>query len=265
MSHSSMGIGDMCAMGNMCGMSNRCMSICGMGNMSNWCSMSNMCGMSNRSMSICSMGNMYGGLVNSHVVLVNHRGFYNMLDGVNDIGFGYGIRLRYFYGVGFGNVFFDDHFAFHGDGDGHWDLDLVFVDKKLGFDAGDLWGHDGVGTDGGLDFGDCHSVSGCGSLVSGCWRDGSVWQGCMRDDWRSNGEGGFGSFGGFGHVSVCGSLVNGLFLSVGVAHLDGLGANLDGTMSHDFLVSLMDGWSRNNVLMNLCSHYWRGNNVGVAS
>merc|ERR1712045_6487 len=56
---------------------------------------------------------MYGGLVNNSVVLVNHRGFYNMLDGVN--------------GVGFGDMFFDDHFAFHGDGDGHWDLDFVFV------------------------------------------------------------------------------------------------------------------------------------------
>lgn len=126
MSHSSMGIGDMCAMGNMCSMSIRCGNMCGM---SNWCGMGNMCGMSNRCGSICmGMGNMmYGGLVNNSVVLVNHRGFYNMLDGVNDIGFRYSIRLRYFYSVGFGDMFFDDHFAFHGDGDGHWDLDLVFV------------------------------------------------------------------------------------------------------------------------------------------
>merc|ERR1712149_11039 len=116
-----MGIGDMCAMGNRCGMSNRCGSICSMGNMSNWCC--NMCGMSNRCGSICMDNIMYG------------------------------IRLRYFDGVGFGNMFFDDHFAFHGDGDGHWDFDLVFVNYKLGFDAGDLWGHDGVGADGGLDFG----------------------------------------------------------------------------------------------------------------
>lgn len=119
MSHTSMGICDMCTMGNMSSMSIRC------GNMSNW--MGNMCGMSNRCGSICGMGNMYGWLVNSHVVLVNHRGFYNMLDGVNDIGFGYGVMLRYFDGIGFGNMFFDDHFAFHGDWDGHWDLDLVFV------------------------------------------------------------------------------------------------------------------------------------------
>merc|ERR1712045_894283 len=224
-----------------------------------------MCGMSNRCGSICMGNMMYGGLVNNSMVLVNHRGFYHMLDGVNDIGFRYGIRLRYFDGVGFGNMFFDDHFAFHGDGDSHWDLDLVFVNYKLGFDAGYLWGHNGVGADGGLDFGDGDGVSGCGSLVSGCGRDGSIWQGCVRDDWGSNGDSGFRSFGRFGHISVCGRLVNGLFLDIGVAHLDRLDTNLDGIVSNDFLVSCVVCWARNNMLMNLCSHYRRGNNMGVAS
>lgn len=102
-------------------------------------------------------------------------------------------------------------------------------------------------------------------MVSGCGRDGGIWQRCMRDDWRSNGESGFRGFGGCGNISVCGRLVNGLFLGVGVAHLDGLGANLDGVVSDNFLVSFMAGWARNNVLMNLCSHYWRGNNMGVVA
>ena len=220
--------------------------------MSNWCSNVGVA-------SICHWcGNsMNCRLVNNCVVLVNHRGFHNMLDRVNNIGFGYSIRLRYFYGIRFGNMFFDNHFTFNGDRDGYWDLNLVFVNLKLRFNTGNLWGHNGVGADGGLDFGDGHGVSRCGSLVSGCGRDGSIWQGCVRDDWRSNGDSGFRSFGRFGHVSVCGRLVNGLFLDIGVAHLDRLDTNLDGIVSYNFLVSCMVCWARNDMLMNLCSHYWR--------
>jgi len=241
--------------------------------MSNWCSnvgvasICHWCGSWCSNMGVASICHWCGNsmncrLVNNCVVLVNHRGFHNMLDRVNNIGFGYSIRLRYFYGIRFGNMFFDNHFTFNGDRDGYWDLNLVFVNLKLRFNTGNLWGHNGVGANRGLNFGDGHGVSRCRSLVSGCGRDGSIWQGCCRDDWRSNRDSGFRSFGRFSHISVCRRLVNRLFLGVGVAYLDRLNTNLDGVVSHNFLVSLMDGWARNNMLMNLCSHYWWGNNVG---
>ena len=47
-------------------------------------------------------------------------------------------------------MFFNKYFAFNRDRNGHWDLNLVFVDLKLRFNAGDLWGYDcmGVGSSG---------------------------------------------------------------------------------------------------------------------
>ena len=59
-----------------------------------------------------------------------------MLDRVDNIRFGYSIRLRYFYSIRFGNMFFNKHFAFNRDRNSHWDLNLVFVDLKLRFNVG---------------------------------------------------------------------------------------------------------------------------------
>ena len=170
-----------------------------------------------------------------------------MLDRVDNI------RLRYFYSIRFGNMFFNKHFAFNRDRNSHWDLNLVFVDLKLRFNAGDLWGYDCVGA------GSCGSVGVNVALVVG---GGNGRKGSIRDDWRSNSDSGFRSFGRFSHISICFRLMNRYFLGVGVAYLDRLDTNMDSVMSHNFLVSLMDGWARNNMLMNLCSHYWRGNNMG---
>ena len=84
---------------------------------SNWCSNS---GSSNsRSMSIsnwCS-NSMNSWLVDSDMVLVDHRGFYNMLDWVDFVGFGYSIGLGYFNSVRFCNMFFNCK---------KYDIDLVF-------------------------------------------------------------------------------------------------------------------------------------------
>ena len=79
---------------------------------SNWCSnsrSSNGRSSNSGSMSISNWcGNsMNSWLVDSDMVLVDHRGFYYMLDWVNFVGFGYSIGLGYFNGVRFGNMFFN--------------------------------------------------------------------------------------------------------------------------------------------------------------
>ena len=46
-------------------------------------------------------------LVDSDMVLIDHRSFNYMLDRVDFVGFGHSIGLRYFNSVGFGNMFFN--------------------------------------------------------------------------------------------------------------------------------------------------------------
>ena len=54
-----------------------------------------------------SMSNSNSGLVDSDVVLVNHGGLDDLLDGVHLVGFGNGDGVGNFDGVGFGNMFFN--------------------------------------------------------------------------------------------------------------------------------------------------------------
>ena len=54
-----------------------------------------------------SMSNSNSGLVDSDVVLVNHGGLDDLLDGVHLVGFGNGGGVGNFDGVGFGNMFFN--------------------------------------------------------------------------------------------------------------------------------------------------------------
>ena len=54
-----------------------------------------------------SMSNSNSGLVDSDVVLVNHGGLDDLLDGVHLVGFGHGDGVGNFDGVGFGNMFFN--------------------------------------------------------------------------------------------------------------------------------------------------------------
>ena len=122
---------------------------------------------------------------------------------------------------------------------------------KLGFDSLDLGSDDGVGADGSADLLDGNGISGGGALVGGCGRDGSVWCRCGRDGGGSNGDSGLAGLGGSSLVSVGGGLVDGLFLGVGVADLDGLRSNLDGAVSNNFLVSGVISGSRDNVFMDL--------------
>ena len=55
----------------------------------------------------CGMSNSNSGLVDSDVVLVNHGGLDDLLDGVHLVGFGNGDGVGNFDGVGFGNMFFN--------------------------------------------------------------------------------------------------------------------------------------------------------------
>jgi hypothetical protein len=148
---------------------------CGNSMVSIGTSVDNRCGNS-----VVGYGN---GLVNGDMVLVNDGGLDNLLDGMDLVGLGNGIRLGNLNGVRFGNMFLNDDFSLDGDGDGNRDLDGVFVDLKLGFDAGHFGCDDGMGSDGGRDFGDSDGISGCRSLVGGCGRDGSI----RSNSWNDGG------------------------------------------------------------------------------
>ena len=105
-----------------CGVnSNRC---------GNWCGNSVMC-VSSCVKCGCSNGMVCNGngLVDSDMVLVNHGGFDNLVDGVNLVRLGNGIRLGNLNGVGFGNMFLNNDFSLNGNG--HGNRDLKFFLKKI--------------------------------------------------------------------------------------------------------------------------------------
>merc|ERR1711935_243226 len=186
------------------------------------------------------------GLVDGNVVLVNDGGLDNLLDGVDLVGCGNGIGLDNLNGVGFGNMFLNDDFSLNGDGDGNGDLDGVFVDSDFRFDSGHLRSDDSVGPDGSLDFGDGHSVSGCGSLVGWDCGDGSI-KGGSGDDRGSEGDGVLRSLGGLSNVGVGKSLGDLRVLSVVVSSLDSLGSNLDSSVSNNFVNGLGTCGSSDNM------------------
>merc|ERR1719158_1496928 len=168
-----MGVCDMCNT-SMCGN----MGVCNMcGNGCSMCISSNGDGCSSNGCSGNSMVCNGNGLVDGDMVLVNDGGLDNLVDGVDLVGLGNGIGLGNLNGVGFGNMFLNNDFSLNGDGDSNGDLDGVFVNLELGFDSGHLGSDDRVGPDGSLDFGDGNGISGCGSLVGGCWGDGSIGEG----------------------------------------------------------------------------------------
>ena len=74
----------------------------------------------------CSNGMVCNGngLVNGDVVLVNDGGLDNLLDGMDLVGLGNGIRLGNLNGVGFGNMFLNNDFSLNGDGDSNGDLEI---------------------------------------------------------------------------------------------------------------------------------------------
>ena len=93
-------------------------SRCGDGMVSIGTSMDNRCGNS-----VVGYGN---GLVNGDMVLVNDGGLDNLLDGMDLVGLGNGIRLGNLNGVRFGNMFLNDDFSLDGDGDGNRDLKKLY-------------------------------------------------------------------------------------------------------------------------------------------
>jgi hypothetical protein len=230
---------------------------------SNWCSNS---GSSNsRSMSIsnwCS-NSMNSWLVDSDMVLVDHRGFYNMLDWVDFVGFGYSIGLGYFNSVRFCNMFFNNDFSLNRNGDSNWNLNFVFVDLDFRFDSGYLRGDTSVGADRSSNFGDSYGISRGRALVGGCWGNSSIrcW-GC-GDCRRGNWDSGLRGFWWTSNIGVSWGLGHRFFLSIGVAHLDGLRSNLNGTVSNNFLVSLVNRGSGNNMFMDLSSHNSWGSDVSM--
>ena len=119
-------------------------------------------------------------------------------------------------------------------------LDGVFVDLKLGFDAGHLGCDDGMGSDGSGDFGDGDGISGCGSLVGGCGGNCSI-RCNSGNDGGGQGDSAFGILGRFSNVGVGRGLADLGVLSVGVSSLDSLGSDLDSAVSND-LVSGVCYW-----------------------
>jgi len=249
MSVSSGGNSGVCVSSDMCG--NRCGngSMCVSSGDSGVCVSSDMCGSngcSGNSMVCVSVVGDGNGLVDGNVVLVNDGGLDNLLDGVDLVGCGNGIGLGNLNRVGFGNMFLNDDFSLNGDGDGNGDLDGVFVDSDFRFDSGHLGSDDSVGPDGSLDFGDGHSVSGCGSLVGGDCGDGSI-EGGSGDDRGREGDGVLRSLGGLSNVGVGKSLGDLRVLSVVVSSLDSLGSNLDSSVSNNFVNGLGTCGSSDNM------------------
>jgi len=218
-----------------------------MGNMSR----SNMTnGVSIGTMGNMGMGNMsHSGLVDSDMVLVNDRGLDDMLNGMDLVRLRDSIGLGYLNGVGLGDVFQNFDFLDNRDGVGHGNLDLIFVNLKLGLNAGHLRGNHGVGPDRGSDLLDGDSVSWGGSLVGRCWGNGSIGQRGSRDDWRGNRDSRLASFGRLSYVSVRGGLVDCLLLDVGVSCLHSLGAHLDLAVADNLMVGV--GYRRTSMDMLL--------------
>merc|ERR1712051_549708 len=123
------GLGSCSVNGN--GRGNGCGNGCG-----NWCSNSVMC-VSSCVKCGCSNSMVCNGnrLVDGDMVLVNHGGLDNFVDGVNLVRLGNGIRLGNLNGVGFGNMFLNNDFSLNGNGHGNRDLDNIFLHVKLGFDT----------------------------------------------------------------------------------------------------------------------------------
>lgn len=213
---------------------------------------------------LLSIGN--SGLVDSDMMLVNDGGLVNVLDGVDDVGGGNGIRLGHIDVVRLGNPGLVDDLSLDGDRHSDRDLDGVPVDLELGLDTGQLGGDDGVGPDRGGDHLLGDSVSGSGSLVGGCGRDGNIGKWSTRDGGWSDGVGGLGVLGLTGLIAVGGGLVDGLTgLDVVVSNLDGLGADLNGPVSNDLMVGAGDGGASMNLLLDgMSDNGWGTDVLGVS-
>jgi len=201
--------------------------------------------------------NTDGGLVYAHGVLVNDGGLDDMVDRVDLVGLGDSIGLGNLDSVGLGDMFVNDDLSLDGSGHGDGDLDGVFVYLKLGFDAAHLRGDLGVGADRGSNSLDGHGVSGGGSLIGGCGRDSSIGCGSSRDGRGSDGHSDLGGLGSTSNVGVRSSLVHRLLLGVSVSGLDGLGSNLDLTVSNNFVVSLSDSGSSMDMFLHTVSYNGR--------
>jgi len=198
------------------------------------------------------------GLVYADGVLINDGGLDDVLDRVDLVGLGDSVGLGNLNGVGFGNMFVDDDLTLNGDGDSDGDLDGVFVYLKLGLDAGHLGSDSGVSTHGSGDSLDGDGISGGGSLVGRCGRDGSI--GCRGsgESRGSNGDSDLRGLGLTGNISVGSSLGHRLLLAVSKAGLDGLGTNLDLTVSDNFVVSLSDSGASMDMFLHTVSYNGRG-------
>lgn len=203
-----------------------------------------------------NMGNMgHSRLVDSDVMLVNDRGLDHMLNGVYLVGLRYEIGLGHLNGVWLGHVFLDDDFPFNGDRDGHGDLDGVFFNLELGFDAFHLGSDDCVSSDRCGNLGDGDGVSRCGSLVGGCRNDSSIRCRCGGDDWRSNGNSGLSGLGGTSNIGEGSGLAHALLLAVGDASLHTLGAHLDlAVASHNMVGAGHCGTSMDMFLHSVANH-----------
>ena len=94
-------------------------------------------------------------------------------------------------------------------------------------------------------------------LVGGCGRDSSVGCGSSGDGRGSNGDSDLRGLGGTSNISVGGGLAHRLFLRVGKAGLDGLGSNLDLTVSDNFVVSLSDSGASMDMFLHTVSYNGR--------
>merc|ERR1711884_195888 len=159
------------------------------------------------------------GLVDGNMVLVNDGGLDNLVDGVDLVGLGNGIGLGNLNGVGFGNMFFNNDFSLYRDGDRLGDLNGVFVDCEFRNNSGHLGCDVSVGPDRGLDFGDGNGVSGCRSLVGGCWRN-SIGKRGIGDDRGRELDSALRVFSRLSNVSVGSGLGDLRVLSVLMSSLD---------------------------------------------
>lgn len=218
------------------------------------CISSDMCGGNRGGVSSdsngCS-GNMVGGsnngLMDSDVVLVNDGGLNNLVYGVDLVGLGNSIGLGNLNGVGFGNMLLNNDFSLNRDRDSNRDLNGVLVDSNFRFNSGHLGSDDRVGSDRSLDFGDGNGISGCGSLVGGCWGDGSISKGGSRDSRWGESNSALAGLSWLSDVSVGSSLGDLRVLSVVVSSLDSLGSYLDSPVSDNFMDSLGTGGSSDDM------------------
>merc|ERR1719221_1170127 len=149
----------------------------------------------------------------------------------------------------FGNMFLNNDFSLNRDGDRFGDLNGVFVDGEFRNNSGHLGCDVSVGSDRGLDFGDGNGVSGCRSLVGGCWGN-SIGKRGIGDDRGRELDSALRIFSRLSNVSVGSGLGDFRVLSVLVSSLDSLGSNLDSSVSYNFMDSLGMGGSSNNMFSN---------------